>query len=453
MNEQPGIFEQKTPSLRYSWYVVGLLTLANISSFLDRQILALLVAPIKRDLHLSDTEVSLLMGLSFAMFYTVFGIVIGRLADRANRRNIIITGIALWSLLTALCAGVKTYSQFFFARMGVGVGEATLSPSAYSIITDYFPRRKLAVAMSVFTMGIFLGSGLALAIGAALVAKLPTTGMLDVPVLGSIYPWQKLFLMIGLPGLIISLLVFTIREPIRKDVMKKDGGRTRLSLRESLRIVFQHPKTFLSICVGTAFTAFASYGTTAWVPTYFNRTFGWAVPKAGLSFGLVLLAASVSGILWGGWYADRLIKKGIQNGRIRVGIIAAAGILVSFFIPLVSSPNLVLVLLFVPAFFMASPMGASATAVQELMPNQVRALSSAIFLFSINMIGLGLGPYLVAFFTDSVFKDEMAIRFSLVALFIVGGSVSLLFYLLGYNDYNKIMEQRRETERIPVNGG
>jgi MFS family permease len=442
MNVTTEISEQQSPSLRYSWYVVGLLTLANISSFLDRQILALLVAPIKRDMHLSDTEISLLMGLSFAMFYTVFGIIIGRMADRANRRNIIIIGIALWSFLTALCAGVKTYGQFFVARMGVGVGEATLSPSAYSIITDYFPKRKLAIAMSIFTMGIFLGSGLALAIGAALVAKLPTTGMLHVPFFGDIYPWQQLFLIIGLPGLVISLLMFTIKEPARKDALVKEGINTKLSLKESLVIIFEHRKTYLSICLGTAFTAFVSYGTTAWVPTYFNRTFDWPVPKAGFSFGLVLLAGSILGVLWGGWYADKLKSKGIHNGRIRVGLIAAAAILLSCFIPLITNPNTVLALLFIPAFFIASPMGASTTAIQELMPNQVRALASAIFLFLINMIGLGLGPYIVAFFTDSVFHDEMAIRFSLVALYVIGGSIAFLFYAIGNSGYKKVMEQR-----------
>jgi MFS family permease len=433
---------ENKPSLKYAWYVVALLTLANISSFLDRQILALLVTPIKRDMHLSDTKVSLLMGLSFAMFYTVFGILIGRFADRTNRRNIIMTGVALWSVLTCLCAGVKNYSQFFLARMGVGVGEATLSPSAYSIITDYFPKRKLGIAMSVFTMGIFLGSGSALAIGAGLVAKLPAAGMLHVPILGNIYHWQKLFLMIGLPGLFISLLMLTIKEPARKDLLHTHGTQTKLSLKASLQIVFKNPKTYLSICLGTSFTAFVSYGCTAWIPTYFNRTFGWPVPKAGLYFGLALLAASVSGVLWGGWYADKLKSKGVHNGRVRVGLIAAAGILLSCFIPLLGNPNLVLVLLFIPAFFIASPMGASTTAIQELMPNQVRALSSAIFLFILNMIGLGLGPYMVAFFTDSIFHDEKAIRFSLVALFIIGGVLSVLFYFIGYKGYKKVMEQQ-----------
>lgn len=426
------------PSLKYSWYVVVLLTLANISSFLDRQILALLVGPIKRDMRLSDTEVSLLMGLSFAMFYTIFGIIIGRLADRTNRRNIIMAGIAVWSIMTSLCAGVKNYTQFFLARMGVGVGEATLSPSAYSMITDYFPKKKLATALSIFTMGIFLGSGLALAIGASLVARLPEQGTVVVPVLGEIYHWQKLFLLIGLPGLLISVLLFTIKEPTRKDVLTTGTQETKLTLQQSLLIIFKYPRSYIGICLGTAFTAFVSYGCTLWMPTYFMRIFNWSRSDAGLYFGLVLMTGSVCGVLWGGWYADKLKKRGVKNGRVKIGIIAALGILCSFFIPLLSDANLVLGLLFIPAFFIASPMGASTSAIQEMMPNQARALASAIFLFILNIIGIGLGPLLVAFFTDSIFKDELAIRYSLTALFIIGGILSTVFYLMACKSYNKI---------------
>jgi MFS family permease len=432
------------PSLKYAWYVVGLLTLANISSFLDRQILALLVVPIKRDMHLSDTKLSLLMGLSFALFYTIFGIMISRLADKTSRRNIIIGGIALWSLLTATCAGVKTYGQFFLARMGVGVGESTLSPSAYSMITDYFPKRKLGIAISVFTMGIFLGSGFALAIGAGLVAHLPAEGTVNIPPFGPIYHWQKLFLIIGLPGFVISLLMFSIREPKRKDILSIEGVQQKLSLHQSLKIVFSHPKTFISICLGTAFTAFVSYGCTAWIPTYFFRTFGWPMPKAGLTFGLILLAGSVSGVIWGGWYADRLKNKGIDAGRLRIGFIAGIAILLSCCIPLISNPNIVVTLLLIPAFFIASPMGASTAALQELMPNQVRALTSAIFLFLINMIGLGLGPYIVAFFTDSVFKNENEIRYSLTAMLAIGGGLAAVFYSIGYRGYKKLHKKQQQ---------
>lgn len=162
----------------------------------------------------------------------------------------------------------------------------------------------------------------------------------------------------------------------------------------------------MSVCLGTAFTAFVSYGCTAWMPTYFYRTFGWPVPKAGLLFGLVLLAGSICGVLWGGWYADYLRNKGVQNGRLRVGLIAAVAILLACFIPLLSNPVLVMVLLLVPAFFIASPMGASTTAIQELMLNQVRALASAIFLFLLNMIGLGLGPFMVAFLPIPFLKTK-----------------------------------------------
>jgi MFS family permease len=325
--------------------------------------------------------------------------------------------------------------------MGVGVGEAALSPSAYSIITDYFPRRKLGIALSVFTMGIFLGSGFALVIGAGLVANLPKEGTINIPLLGPVYHWQKLFLLIGLPGLVISLLMLTIKEPVRKDLLHVDGVQKKLTLPESLKIVFRHPATYLSICVGTAFTAFVNYGFSAWTPTYFHRTFGWTVPKAGLTYGLVVLAASVAGILWGGWYADRLKSKGIRNGRVRIGVIAGLAILLSSLIPLIPDPNIVMALLFIPLFFGASPMGASTSAIQELMPNQVRALASAIFLFLINIIGLGLGPYSVAFFTDTVYRDEYAIRFSLVALLAIGGVLSFLFYTIAAKGYKKIQHE------------
>ena len=243
--------------------------------------------------------------------------------------------------------------------------------------------------------------------------------------------------MIGLPGLVIAALMLTVREPQRKGKLQRGGADADLKLGEAMTIIFKRANTYVGICLGTAFTAFVTYGTTAWMPTYFNRTFGWPVPKADLSYGLVVLIGSVAGLLWGGWYADRLVRQGITNGRVRIGVIASASILIFCFVPMIKSPEAVLVLLLIPAFFVASPMGASTTAVQELMPNQVRALASAIFLFVINMIGMGLGPSFVAVFTDYVFHNELSIRFSLSALFVTGGASALLFYWIGYRSYNK----------------
>ncbi|MBO0938264.1 MFS transporter [Fibrella sp. HMF5335] len=426
-------------SLRSAWYAIFILTLANISSFIDRQILSLLVKPIKRDLHLSDTEMSLLMGLSFAIFYTLFGVLIGRLADRYNRRNIVIVGITVWSLMTSFCGGIRTYSQFFLARMGVGVGEATLSPSAYSIIADYFPKNRLATALSVFSLGVFLGSGLAMLIGSGIVAGLPTAGLVTVPLLGAVFPWQLIFLYIGLPGLVVAALLLTIREPGRTHTLQHQGEVVRPSLAESLTLIFRHRRAYLLICFATAFGALVNYGCNAWIPTFVARTYGWEVPRAGAFYGAVLVASSISGALFGGWYADRLVRQGIADGRLRVGLLGGVGCLLAVVLPLLPRAEWALLAVFVPSFALAAPFGAATAAIQEIMPNQVRALASSIFLFILNLIGIGLGPTSVAIFTDYVFHDEGAIRYSLMLLFAIGGIMTLLLTWLALKPYRNAM--------------
>lgn len=427
-----------------AWYAVFILTLANISSFIDRQVLSLLVKPIKRDLHLSDTQMSLLMGLSFALFYTLFGAMIGRLADRKNRRNIIIMGITIWSMMTGLCAGVVNYGQFFLARMGVGVGESTLSPSAYSMIADLFPKKRLATAMSVFSLGVFLGSGLAILIGAGIVAKLPTEGMVTVPFFGEIFPWQLIFLYVGLPGLLVALLLFTIKEPSRTNTLQKDGEDVKLTLRESVQIIFKYPKAYLLMCFASAATALVNYGCNAWIPTFVSRTYGWETPRAGFFYGCVLVCSSVSGVLFGGWYADRLVKKGVTDGRLRIGVWAGIICMVSAVLPLLPKAEWALLAVFVPSFVLSAPFGAVTAAIQEIMPNQVRALASSIFLFFLNLIGIGLGPTIVALFTDFVFKDESMIRYSIVMLYLIGGLFTFLLTFLALKPYREVIAKQQQ---------
>jgi MFS family permease len=429
-------------SNRYAWYVITLLTLANISSFIDRQILSLLVKPIKRDLHLSDTEMSLLMGLSFALFYTFFGVLIGRMADKKNRRNIIMLGISVWSMMTTLCAGVVNYTQFFLVRMGVGVGESTLSPSAYSIIADIFPKNRLATALSIFSMGIFLGGGLATLIGSGIVAKLPTEGMVTVPVFGEIFPWQIIFLYVGLPGLVIALLLFTVTEPTRKNLIQKDGQDAKLSLAESLKIIFQHKKAYLLIAFIVSTQALVNFGCSAWIPTFVSRTYGWEVPRAGAFYGLVVVCSSISGVLFGGWYADKLVREGKTDGRLRISVLAAILSLCGAFAVLMPKAEWAILLLALPTFGLAAPFGAATAAIQEIMPNQVRALASSIMLFILNLIGMSLGPTLVALFTDFLFKDEGMIRYSMMLLFIIGGGSGLVLSLMVLKPYRMIIEKK-----------
>jgi MFS family permease len=196
----------------YSWYVVGVLTLANVSANVDQQILGALVGPIKRDFGISDVQISYLTGLAFAVFYSVMGLPIARLADRSNRRNIMTAGVTLWSLFTALCATATTYGRLFVMRIGVGVGEAALLPPSVSMIADYVPRERLGRAMSIYSLGVFLGSGIGYFLAGWIVTLVSVQGDWIVPVIGVIRPWQSVFLAVGLPGLLVAALLLTVRE-------------------------------------------------------------------------------------------------------------------------------------------------------------------------------------------------------------------------------------------------
>src|SRR5271169_1284871 len=242
------------PSLRYAWYVVLILMVCYTLSFVDRQILSLLVGPMKRDLAISDTRIGLLQGVAFALFYGLMGLPLGHLADTRNRRNVIIVGVVLWSFLTGACSAAKSFWSLFVARMGVGVGEATLSPSAFSLISDYFPKEKLGVALSVYSMGIFIGSGLALIAGGSVVDAVIRMPVVTLPLLGAVAPWRFTFLIVGAPGLAIALLLYTVREPVRRQLLRaSDGTPVRLNVHEVGVELRKRWQSFVGISVGMVF--------------------------------------------------------------------------------------------------------------------------------------------------------------------------------------------------------
>src|SRR5579863_3909148 len=225
---------QPTASLRYAWYVVIVLTGLYMLSFVDRTILSLLVGSIKRDLGISDTRIGLLQGLSFALFYTIMGLPLGRMADTRSRRNLIATCVIVWSLYTSACSAAKSFWALFFTRIGVGVGEAGLSPAAYSLISDYFPPDRLGVAISIYYMGVFLGSSLALLVGGIVVDTMAHVPTVTLPLLGTIASWRVTFLIVGLPGLLFALLSFTIKEPLRLGMLRSaQGGDARLTFAQA----------------------------------------------------------------------------------------------------------------------------------------------------------------------------------------------------------------------------
>src|SRR5262245_7551860 len=295
------------PRAGYAWYVVAVLTLAYMVSFIDRQILSLLVRPIRADLGISDTEISLLMGLTFAIFYTLFGIPLGRLADTRSRRTIIAAGIGFWSLMTAGCGLAKNFWQLALMRVGVGVGEAALSPSAYSLIADYFRPERRATAMSVYSMGIFIGSGLAFVLGAAVATFAAGKEDFVLPVLGTVRSWQLVFLVVGLPGLAVALLLYTIREPSRKGARRLTDGATATqppTTREVWAYLCDNWKTFACLNLGTALISLSSYAMSSWVPEMFGRRYGWTIRERGTVFGLIVGIAGTLGIVKGGRVGD-----------------------------------------------------------------------------------------------------------------------------------------------------
>ncbi|MEP7361728.1 MAG: MFS transporter [Acidobacteriota bacterium] len=435
------------PSPRYAWYVVGVLTLIYVFSFIDRQILSLLVGPVRRDLHISDTGMSLLMGFSFAVFYTFFGLPIGRLADSANRRGIIAAGFVAWSLFTAACGLMQTFWQMALMRMGVGIGEASLSPSAYSMISDYFPPERRATAISVYSMGIYLGHGVAMILGGLVLQFASRQELWNLPLVGPTRPWQLIFFAVGLPGLLCALLLLTVREPKRREVQ----STTAVPFWEVLRYMRLNLRTFLCHNFGIAFVALAAYGAAAWTPTLFIRTHGWTPAETGFKVGLAVLLFGPAGIVCGGRLADYLRSRGHRDANLRVMFLAAVCWLpFSVAFALAPTPELAL-LLFAPCqFILASPFGVAPAAITEIMPNEMRGQAAASYLFVNTLIGMGFGPTAIALMTDYVFHDEAMLPYSMAAVAAVSLTIAAAILHRGLKPFVGSLDRLKELQKQPV---
>ena len=436
MSTETAVLPAAAKDLRYAWYVAIVLMVCNTLSFIDRQILGLLVTPIKLELGISDTRIGLLQGLAFGVFYTLLGIPMGRIADRSSRRTLVAIGIFCWSLMTALCAGARSFWTLFLARMGVGVGEATLSPSAFSLLSDYFPKERLGTALSIYSMGVFFGSGLALIIGGLII--------------GAVGSWRMTFLIVGLPGLMVALLVSTIKEPPRKNLMRTTGGQaSKLSLAEVVDQVKLRWQSVAGICLAFAFQALCNYAQQAWLPTFFIRVHGWAPRQAGLTLGIISLITGLLGAYLGGILCDRWQRRGIAEAPLRVGVLATicAGI---FFSLAIAMPSFKLQLaLLVPAFFfLAMPIGSGYASLQLILPNQVRGQVGALQVFTLNLGGLILGPFLPGFFNDYLFKDAQMIGWSLALTVGLASLLSAILFRATWRPYRRHYAQMHGRQLI-----
>ncbi len=428
------------PSTARAWGTVAILMLAYVLSFIDRQILNLLVGPIKRDLAISDTEMSLLMGFSFAVFYTICGIPLGRLADRTSRRGLIAAGVIVWSAMTAACGMAKTYWHFFMARIGVGAGEAALSPAAYSLIADSFPPERRATAISVYSMGIYVGSGMAFLVGGLVIHFASAKGNMVLPVIGELRPWQLIFLLLGVAGVVFSTLLFLLKEPQRQGA----GANTQVPISQVMAYMRKNRTTVLLHNLGFACLAFCGYGAASWVPAFFMRTYQIDASEVGYMYGLMVGLLGSAGILAGGRLSDWLTKKGYKDAPMRVGLLAAIIALPSYAGYLVVDLHIAIAAGCVGAFALAMPFGVAPAALQEIMPNPMRGQASAMYLFVVTIIGLGIGPTAVALFTDFVFKDELALRFSLAIVSMAATLVAAVLLLSSLKPYRQSVQHLKE---------
>lgn len=425
-------------SMVYAWTVVAILMVAYVISFIDRQILNLLVGPIRRDLGISDTQMSLLMGFSFAIFYSILGMPLGRVADSRSRRGLIAVGIVVWSLMTALCGSARSYLQLFLFRIGVGVGEAALSPAAYSLIADYFPPQRRATAISVYSAGIYLGSGIAYLLGGLVIQFVSAQGEVILPLVGSTRPWQVVFYILGIAGLLFSVAFIFVREPPRQ------GTQAVVPLREVIAYLWRHRRAVLCHNFGFAMLAFCSYGAAAWIPTFYIRSFGWSMGQVGVIYGLLVMIFGTAGIVWGGRLTDRWMQQGKTDGALRVGLWACALCVASSWVYLLMPSAELAMLAMVPAIFaLGMPFGAAPAAIQEIVPPRMRGQASAVYLLIANLVGLGIGPTAVALVTDYVFQDDKAVRWSLLIVGSGACAVAAALLWAGLRPYREALKELR----------
>ncbi|MFN7935445.1 MAG: MFS transporter [Bryobacteraceae bacterium] len=433
--------EPPYPSAGYAWYVLALLTLVYVFSFIDRQILNLLVGPVRRDLGLSDTQMSLLMGFSFALFYTGFGIPLGRLADSRSRRTIIAIGFATWSLFSAGCGLARTFAQMLLMRVGVGVGEATLSPAAYSLLTDYFPPQRRATALSVYGMGIYIGSGLAFLLGGLVTGWSSRQESWLLPLVGEVRSWQVVFFAVGLPGVVLALLMYTVVEPVRRGA----GKAQAIPVGEVFRYMRENWSTYFCHNVGIALLSFSSYGSAAWIPSYFVRTHGWSAAEIGKVYGTLVAVCGAAGIVWGGWLADRWSARGQKDAAMRVALMVSwAWIPTGVAYLLVPNAWVSMALLIPTVFLTAAPFGIAPAAIMQVTPARMRGQASSIYLFVINLIGLGIGPTAVALVTDYVFRDDKQVGMSILLVSAAAHVISAGLLWAGLKPYVRSQERAKE---------
>ncbi len=428
----------------YRWYVVALLFIAYVLSAVDAGVIKLLAEPIKHDLGLSDTQLGLLQGFAFAMTYAIAAIPLGLIVDRTKRRNWVIAGgIVFWSAMTMMCGVARSFGQLFAARIGVGMGEAALSPTAYSLIGDYFNAQKRPLANAFYAIGYSVGAALAVIIGGMLLSYFMKTGGGHFPILGLVKPWQAVFVCVALPGLVVALLMLTIREPVRREDRRHEVvAGAKVSFGEAFTYLMQNWRLYLMLIGTISLVGALAIGASAWYPAFLMRTYSWSIGQVTKIYGFALLIFGVMGTLTGGWLSSRLIARGRRDANM---MIVLATILLKA-IPLLAAPlmptgELAVAMIALSTLIGQGAQGVMIAAIQEVTPNRLRGQIIAIALLFVNLVGVGGGALLFGVLSEHAFTGTDSLRWALLTGTAIMLPIIVINLLTGMRHYRAALER------------
>ena len=420
----------------YAWLVVAVLVFASIVSYIDRQVVAIVVGPMKAYLHVSDSQIGWLYGI-FAIFYAVAGIPIAWLADRSSRTTLIGVGILLWSVVTTLCGVARTFGHFALARIGVGVGEAVLTPTVSSLIGDLLPRNQVPLGVSIYQAGAVAGSAIAFIVGGTILSLVQNAGTLTLPVLGAVEPWQQLFLYCGCLGLVAGPLFLFLREPARRGA---GTARQTATLADILAFYRSNSRTLIFHHAGFLLLSLMGFGFAFWSVSYFTRVHGLPAATAAQSFGWIYLICGSCASVWPPLLAARLARAGHRDANIKAAMIGG-GLAIPFIVISQQMPTPFWAFVaYVPAMLcVPSPFGLAYGSLPVIAPAAMRAVVTSVFMFVVNL-GMLLGPPIAGFFNERLFPQPDGVRYSLSTLTLICGSGGLVLLALCRKHYARSLQ-------------
>lgn len=427
----------------YSWYVLAMLMLAYALSYIDRQMLSLLVGPVKSHFSLSDTQFSLVQGTAFVVGYMIASPIFGRMVDHGNRRNILIAGLLAWSGFTAYGGLAETYTQLFISRLGIGFAEACVFPVGLSLIGDYFSAQKMPRAMSTFTLSNQLGSGFSLIFGGLVIAFAASLTQ-TIPFLGTLQTWQMVLVVISCPGALFAIALLSIREP--RNTHAASATSSAMSFRE-VREVFSQQRGFY-LCIYGAISALSAInlGQAAWYPAFLMRVHHLDAATTGFQFGASALIIGVSANILGPFASSWMQRRGHIDAPLRVASFAAIGMFVGCVtIPIWSSALGAFVSTWVIFFSCAFPIGLIAGATQNATPPRMRGIVAAIYTFVAQLFGYMLSPAIIALLTDRYFKDENMVGYSMQIVMSASALIVGVLLLRSCTHYRRIIAGQAQT--------